>query len=193
MATAVVTGAVADLLQAAPSLTPDQIKMLLMQTASKTFPTVSTVVDSTTGQIYTSYYDIFTIGAGYLDLQAALAQVNRVPTGVTAISPTATYDSTTGDVDLSFDSSSVVFSNKVMWGASGLWSSSVLAGNKVMWGASSVWGASSNTDANKVMWGASSDSANKVMWGASGIWSSSALYGASSMTTSQSVMINGEQ
>ncbi len=86
MAAGVVSGAVADLLQAAPGLTPDQAKMLLMQTASKTFPAVSTVVDSTTGQIYTSYYDMFTVGAGYLDLKAALALVNQVPTGVIALS-----------------------------------------------------------------------------------------------------------
>src|SRR5439155_7276405 len=80
MAAAVVSGAVADLIQAAPSLTPDQVKMLLMQTASKTFPTLSTVTDSTTGQTYTSYYDVFSVGAGYLDLAAALKAVNQVPT-----------------------------------------------------------------------------------------------------------------
>lgn len=80
MAAAVVSGAVADLLQAAPALTPDQVKMLLMQTASKTFPSTSNVVDSVTGQIYTSYYDIFTTGAGYLDMQAALSSIAQVPT-----------------------------------------------------------------------------------------------------------------
>lgn len=84
-----------------------------MQTASKTFPTVSTVVDSTTGQVYTNYYDIFTVGAGYLDLKAALALVNQVPTDLTAISPTATYDSTSGDVSIAFNSSSV-FSDRTM-------------------------------------------------------------------------------
>ena len=192
MAAAVVSGAVADLLQAAPGLTPDQVKMLLMETSSKTFPTVSTVVDSISGQTYTSYYDIFTIGAGYIDLKGALAMANQVPTGVTALSPTATYDSTTGDVDLSFDSSSVFSdkamwgassssANKAMWGASAIWSSSVLAGNKAMWGASSVWGASSDA------------SANKAMWGASAIWSEKALWGASDQTASESIIINGEK
>ena len=38
MATPVVSGAVADLLQAKPSLTPDQVKVLLMESAYKTFP-----------------------------------------------------------------------------------------------------------------------------------------------------------
>jgi len=133
MASAVVSGAVADLIQAAPSLTPDQVKMLLMQTSSKTFPTVSTVTDSTTGQTFTSYYDIFSVGAGYLDLAAALKAVNQVPAGFTAISPTANYDSGTGTVSLAFDASSV-FSDKAMWGA-GTLSSSTQCGAPAQCGA----------------------------------------------------------
>ena len=73
MATPVVSGAVALLLQQDPSLTPDQVKARLMRTAYKTFPTSSQATDPTTGIVYTSYYDIFTIGAGYLDIGAALA------------------------------------------------------------------------------------------------------------------------
>jgi serine protease AprX len=64
MATPVVSGAVADMLQGQPSLTPDQVKGRLMKTAYKTFPASSTAVDSTTGQTFTSEYDIMTIGAG---------------------------------------------------------------------------------------------------------------------------------
>jgi hypothetical protein len=52
-------------------LTPDQVKARLMKTASKTFPTLSTATDPTTGISYTSYYDIFTVGAGYVDIYAA--------------------------------------------------------------------------------------------------------------------------
>jgi serine protease AprX len=187
MAAAVVSGAAADLLQANPQLTPDQMKMLLMETASKSFPAVSTVIDSGTGQIYTSYYDIFTVGAGYLDLQAALNQVNQVPAGLTAISPAAVYDSASGEVDLSFDPSSVfsdkamwgagsVSSNKAMWGASTTWSASVLEGSKAMWGAGAIWGASSD--------------AVDSMSGAGAIWSSKALWGASDTATSECVMTN---
>jgi serine protease AprX len=69
MATPVVSGAAADLLEAEPSLTPDQVKARLMKTAYKTFPTTSSVVDPTTGITYVDQYDIFTIGAGYLDFQ----------------------------------------------------------------------------------------------------------------------------
>ncbi len=192
MATAVVSGAVADLLQATPGLTPDQVKMLLMQTSSKTFPIESDVTDSVTGLTYTSYYDIFTIGAGYLDLKAALAAASQVPTGLTAISPIATYDSTTGDVELVFDPTSVfsdkamwgassITTNKAMWGASAIWSSSILVANKAMWGASAVLSSSSDT------------TANKAMWGASAIWSDKAMWGASSTTSPESVAVNGEQ
>src|SRR5205807_529967 len=39
MATGVVSGIVADLLQAHPTMTPDQVKVRLMKTASKSFPT----------------------------------------------------------------------------------------------------------------------------------------------------------
>ncbi len=79
MATAAVSGAVADLIQARPNLTPDQVKILIMQTAYKTFPQSSSVYDATSGQTFTSYYDIFTVGAGYLDLGAALAGIDTVP------------------------------------------------------------------------------------------------------------------
>ena len=73
MATPVVSGAAALMIQKNPALTPDQVKATLMLTATKTFPTSSVAVDPTTGLSYTSYYDIFTVGSGYLDIQAALA------------------------------------------------------------------------------------------------------------------------
>jgi serine protease AprX len=73
MAAPVVSGAAADLIQLDPSLTPDQVKLLLIQTAYKTFPTSRTVTDPATGKSYTFYYDIFSVGAGYLDLGAAAA------------------------------------------------------------------------------------------------------------------------
>ncbi len=178
MAAAVVSGAAADLIQAQPSLTPDQVKLLMMETSSKTFPASSTVVDQATGNIYTSSYDIFTTGAGYLDLQAAMAAIAQVPSGFTALSPVANYDGSTGDVELSFDPTSV-YANKALWGASSVWSNSVLSGSKALWGAQAVWGASA-------------DSSEKALWGASGIWSSKALWGASTMNLSEAIAINGE-
>src|SRR3978361_598096 len=113
------------------------------------------VTDATTGQTFTSNYDIFTVGAGYLDLSAAVKSAQQVPAGVTAISPTANYNSTTGGVELSFDPSSV-FSDKAMWGASSD------SANKAMWGVSGTW-SGAMLFGNKAMWGAGVDSANKAM------------------------------
>src|SRR5712691_2981499 len=98
MATPVVSGAAALLLQANGKLTPDQVKARLMKTAYKAFPSSSTTVDPVTGAIYVSQYDIFTVGAGYLDIGAALANSDLV-TG-NALSPTAVYDSTQNAVYL---------------------------------------------------------------------------------------------
>jgi serine protease AprX len=80
MAAAVTSGAVADLLQVQPGLTPDQVKARLMQTAYKSLPYVTVAYDATTGQSFTDYYDIFSRGAGYLDLSAAI-QSNSLAQG----------------------------------------------------------------------------------------------------------------
>lgn len=171
MATAVVSGAVADLLQAYPKLTPDQVKIILMQTASKTFPQSSTVSDNN-GNSYTDFYDIFTVGAGYLDLQAAMNQASNPTTGGNSLSPVTTYDPTSGNIYLTFDPNSVwtnqsVWPNKSMWGASAVWSSAALNGNQAVSGEKSMWGASSVASSNSVaseksMWGASADQSASV-------------------------------
>ena len=187
MATGVVSGAVADLLQAHPLLTPDQVKARLMKTASKTFPSTSTVYDPATGITYTSQYDIFTVGAGYVDLAAALASTDL--SSGTAISPTAVYDSNTGNVILTSDSSSVwgtsqTWSGPAVWGSSQftgssiMWGATTSGGSSIMWGANNLWGSS-------IMWGASTSSgfstiwSNSIMWGASGQWANSIMWGAS--------------
>jgi serine protease AprX len=187
MATGVVSGAVADLLQAHPTLTPDQVKARLMKTASKTFPSTSSVYDPAAGITYTSQYDIFTVGAGYVDLAAALAS-NDLPSG-TAMSPTAIYDSNTGNVRLTSDSSSTwgasqtwsgpaIWGNSQFTGSSIMWGANTSSGSSIMWGASGLWG-------NSIMWGASSSSgfstiwSTSIMWGASGQWANSIMWGAS--------------
>ena len=88
MAAGVVSGVVADLLQKSPQLTPDQVKARLMKTAWKSLPSQSSVFDPTTGLTYTDQYDIFTVGAGYVDVEAAITSTD-VAKG-TAMSPTAT-------------------------------------------------------------------------------------------------------
>ncbi|HJT86462.1 MAG TPA: S8 family peptidase, partial [Bryobacteraceae bacterium] len=59
MASAVVSGAAALVVQQNPSLTPDQVKARLMKTSTKNFPATSVATDPTTGVSYVSQYDIF--------------------------------------------------------------------------------------------------------------------------------------
>jgi serine protease AprX len=157
MATPVVSGVVADILQAQPGLTPDQVKARLMKTAYKTFPTTSTAVDPVTGQMFVSQYDILTIGAGYLDVAAALAN-HDLATG-TSMSPIATYDSVSGNVYLTFDPSSI-------WGGANVYGGNTVGGTKGVWGTTTVWG-STVVDANKAVWG------TQGVFGAEGMWSTS--------------------
>jgi serine protease AprX len=114
MATPVVSAAAAILLQKNPSLTPDQVKARLMKTAYKTFPTFSTATDPVSGTVYTTYYNIFSVGAGYLDIQAALANTD-VATG-DAMSPVAVYSSATTNTTIQEFPNSAWSSNAI-WGS----------------------------------------------------------------------------
>ena len=80
MATPFVSAAAALIVQQYPTLAPDQVKARLMLTANKTvFPATSSYTDPTTGITYYSQYDIFTIGAGYLNIANALANTTVAP------------------------------------------------------------------------------------------------------------------
>src|SRR6267154_2582416 len=121
MATGVVSGVVADLLQKSPYLTPDQVKGRLMKTACKSLPAYSSTTDPATGITYTDQDDVFTVGAGYLDVEAALISTD-VAKG-TAMSPIATFNFNTNQVSMSDDRSAVwntssAWSNSAVWGSS---------------------------------------------------------------------------
>jgi serine protease AprX len=176
MATGVVSGMVADLLQAHPTMSPDQVKARLMKTASKSFPTSSSVYDPTSGITYSSQYDIFTVGAGYVDLAAAMAST-ELASG-TAMSPTAVYNSNTGNVTLTSGASAV-------WGSSQAWSGPAVWGNTQFVGSSAIMWGSSTTSGSAIMWGSSGLSGNAIMWGSStssgfsSIWSDAIMWGSS--------------
>ena len=87
MAAPMVSGAAALMLQKQPALTPGQVKARLMKTANKQFPISSVAMDLETGLTYVDYYDVFTIGAGYVDVGAALKNTDLVAGD--ALSPTA--------------------------------------------------------------------------------------------------------
>ena len=177
MATPVVSGAAALLLQQNPNLTPDQVKARLMKTASKNFPAVSTVTDPTTGITYTDYYDIFTIGAGYLDIAAALS--NGDVADASAVSPTAVFDPTTQSVSL-------VTGTGVVWGDSANWSTSIVWGSNVFVNGTAVlWGSG-------VCWGTSTSAGFSVVWGSGVVWGDETNLATSTALSQAGVTITGE-
>ena len=173
MATPVVSGAAALMIQRDPTLTPDLVKARLMKSAFKGFRAYGASADSL-GNVYNNQADVFTYGAGYLDVNAAL---NNTDTGAGfALSPTAVYNSVTHTVTLTnttLSSNSVVWGSSVIWGNSVIWGSSVIWGNSVIWGANAFVSGSSVLWGSSVIWGANIDTGFSVIWGNSVIWGAS--------------------
>jgi serine protease AprX len=166
MATPLVSGAVALMLQQNSSLTPDQVKARLMLTAWKGFGQFTSSVDDS-GNVYSNEYDIFTYGAGYLDIDAALNNTD-LATGV-ALSPTAVFNASNDTVtvtntsDPDFAGSSVVWSaTSTVWGYAVAWGADEILSDSVVWGADSVvWGAES-VSGFSVVWGATSTAETSI-------------------------------
>jgi serine protease AprX len=182
MAAGVVTGAVADLLQAKPNLTPDQVKALLMTSAYKMFPASSVATDPVTGISYTSYYDVYTRGAGYLDLAAAL-QSKEPPANEDALSPAVAYETMSGKANLMFDRASI-------WNDSGVWQ------RAAEWRLDATWG-SGGVGADRSIWSESTVLASRTIWSESlttaerSIWSEAFGAGAQGSENSN-VLFTGE-
>ncbi len=162
MAAPVVSGAVALMLDKDPSLSPDTVKARLMKTASKSFPLYSTATDPTTGQTYVSAYDLYTVGAGYIDIAAALASAD-VANG-SAASPSIHYDSASGNGYLSYSRvsgvSAPIWGATAVWGTTAVWGSSVfnLGATTAVWGTAAVWGTTA-------VWGTGGVSGSAAVWG----------------------------
>ncbi len=164
MATPVVAAAAALMIQKDPTLTPDTVKARMMKTAWKNYPVNSLAYDIF-GNSYLSQDDVFTIGAGYLDVDSALGNNDVVTAG--APSPTAIRNATTGVVSL-VNGSSVIWGNSVIWGQSVIWGNSVVWGSNSLLGESVIWG-------NSVIWGSTTATASSVIWGQSVVWGSSSI------------------
>ena len=107
---------------------------------------------------YVAQYDIFTVGAGYLDTWAALNNSDVVQYNETSLSPTVTYEPVTGNVNLLLGTS-VVWGDSLIWGTALVWGNSVfVSGTSVVRGDSVVWGNITNVGFS-VVWG------NSVVWG----------------------------
>jgi serine protease AprX len=175
MATPAVVGAVALMLQEQSSLTPDQVKARLMRDAYKMGLTSTTAWVPHLSQNFTSFYDLFSVGSGLLNVQGAIGDSSLAPSTVgAALSPTAVYNASTGTISLVYGNSSVaptsvVWGQSVLWGTSVVWGVSEVSGTSVVWGQSLPWN-SNALAAFSVLWGSSTGSATtatSVLWGAS--------------------------
>lgn len=164
MATPIVSGAAALMIQKDPTLTPDTVKARMMKTAWKGYPVNSWAYDSF-GHSYFSQYDAFTIGAGYLDIDAALGSTDVANGG--AASPIADYNAATGQVSF-VNGSSIVWDNSIVWDSSIVWDDSIVWGSNVVDSNSIVWGGAG------AAWGDNTDSGFTIVWGTSIVWDSSA-------------------
>jgi serine protease AprX len=164
MATPIVTGAAALMFQKDPTLTPDTIKARMMKTAWKGYPGNSWASDSK-GKSYFSQYDVFTIGAGYLDIYSSLRSTDIVNGG--ASSPIAYRSSATGKYSL-MNSQSITWGNSITWGSSIIWGDSIIWGGNCVISDSIIWG-------DSIVWGDSTLAANTIIWGQSIIWGADSM------------------
>jgi serine protease AprX len=175
MATPVVSGAVALLLQQNGNLTPDQVKALLMQTTYGAFPTSTVVSVPSLDETFTEYYDLFSVGSGLLNVQSALSANNFAPANVgAALSPSVVYNPKSGNVSVANGNGSVA-PRSVVWGSSRWWAFSAIwgdiNGSSVVWGSSLPWNDNLLT-AFSVVWGSSTGTApegTSVVWGAAAL------------------------
>jgi serine protease AprX len=129
MATPLVSGVAALLLQQNPSLTPDQVKARLMTTAWQGFGQYTTATNLGTGVTFTIVQDMFAAGAGAVDAAAALSSTYLASATMgSAMSPTAVFDSATNAVTVTA-APGTVWTDPVVWGNSGIWGNSVVWGN----------------------------------------------------------------
>jgi len=168
MATPIVAGAAALMLQKDPTLTPDTIKARMMKTAWKGYPGNSWGYDAY-GRSYFSQYDVFTIGAGYLDIYSALKSTDVVNGG--APSPVVKFDPVTGTATLS-NSLSITWGNSITWGSSIIWGNSIVWGGNCVLSDSIIWG-------NSIIWGQTGVTGNSIIWGQSIVWGVDSVSGLS--------------
>jgi serine protease AprX len=178
MATPMVSGAAALMIEQDPTLTPDTVKARLMQTATKNFPATSVAIDLVTGVAYTSEYDAFTIGAGYLDIMGALASTDVATAGTQ--SPTVFYDAASGNAYIVDDStqvwvSSTAFRTIAIWGTNAVWST----GSPVN-GTIAIWGTRTGTRqvlGTIAIWGTRQVWAKSTDWGTIAVWGTATDWG----------------
>jgi hypothetical protein len=148
--------------------------------------------DPVTGYNYISHYDALTVGAGYLDIQAAVNSafnlVSSLPSG-TAMSPTVAYSLNTGITTMVTDQTAL-WGKTALWGASNVHVENAFVsgptGTTAHCGATALWGANDPgrphpaVGSHGIM-GRSTPAAAAALWGAS-IVTGQPVLGASNVT-----------
>ncbi|HXW93490.1 MAG TPA: S8 family peptidase [Terriglobales bacterium] len=176
MATPVVSGAVALLLEHNGNLTPDQVKARLMQSTYASFPTSTTVTVPALDETFTEYYDSFSVGSGLLNVEAAWNDNSPVSSNVgAALSPyvTASFTNKNGSGTVSMVAGNSTISAKaVVWQSAPQWDFSAIwcdvKGSSVIWDVSLPWN-DNLLNAFSVVWGSSTGTtpqSTSVVWGA---------------------------
>jgi serine protease AprX len=124
MAAPAVSGAAALMLQRSPSINNHTVKLRLMASAKK---------------IFTNRYDMFTVGAGLLDIPAALQNTG---TAGNSKSPYVKRDPNSTNLYMVVDGG---WNSSSSWGTSVIWGGNI-GGSSVIWGGNVVWD-------NSVIWG----------------------------------------
>ena len=178
MAAGVVSGMAALMIQANPSLTPDTLKTRLMMSAEKR-----------------PVYDLFSEGAGFADLHAALAEegisqaaalspkVQWTVTGLALESAGSAWPGVSADDFAAVYGSEPLRGTTGAWADPGIWSDltsesspTAVTGHSVVWGGGRNSSGSSSTTSDSVVWGGgrkdstttsgtSSVGADSVVWG----------------------------
>lgn len=165
MASPVVAGSVALMLQKDPTLSPDTIKSRLMKTADKNFVPGYYWYDSTVKANRYLQQDLFTVGAGYLNIPAALASTDIA--NAPAASPSAQLQS---DGSMAIVSSSGLGAPSGVWSASNIWgNNTAIQGSSVIWTVDGT--ATGAIEGQSVIWTFDgSDQASTTVFGESVVW-----------------------
>jgi serine protease AprX len=163
MAAGVVSGMAALMIQSDPSLTPDTVKARLMKSAEKL-----------------AGYDVFSEGAGFADLYAALSLSDVA--GAPTVSPAALWTAT----GIQLQDTAELWHGGDEWSLQALWGFDPLRGTGGLWGDTDLWADPASdpstamgpgAGASSVVWGGGKKlSGSSVVWGG-GMQAASVVWG----------------
>jgi serine protease AprX len=159
MATPVVAGAVALMLEKKPNLKPNGVKAILMYTAEKRAE------------------NVMEVGGGYMNVAGALDMAMNINSAASV----GSYWLVNNGADLNY--SDVIEGSPVVWSQTFLWRDSLSGGNAlhyntqawsetIVWGETIVW-------AETIVWGETIVWAETIVWGETIVWAETVVEGES--------------